>query len=519
SWNDLHDPLLMKDMQQAVERIMQAVSTGEKILIYGDYDVDGTTAVAIVYDFLSELHPAELLEYYIPNRYREGYGLSPQGVDYAVDNGFSLMILLDCGIKSVELIGKAKGKGTDSIICDHHFPGDQLPDAVAILNPKQPACNYPYNHLCGCGVGFKLIQAIAQKLGMHPEKYMPYLELVATAIAADIVPITGENRALAFLGINQVNTAPSTGIKALMDLSGSAQKVNISNLAFMIGPRINAAGRMDDAKKAVSLFIEKNTDKAKEIALVLQSDNTSRKEADALITAEALEHINNDQDYPHKKSTLVFSPSWHKGVIGIVASRLIDRFYRPTIVLTSSGDLLAGSARSIPGFNIHAALEKCSELLVSYGGHYFAAGMTLLPENLNAFRKRFESVVEDEMTDDMLIPELHIDGELALKDITPSFYNIISQMEPYGPDNPRPLFCIRNLNNAGCKIVKEEHVRFELSQDGLQISGIAFNMAESFRKLQNPSRLDVVCTLDENHYRGHTSIQLKIIDFDMAGKR
>jgi single-stranded-DNA-specific exonuclease len=354
---------------------------------------------------------------------------------------------------------------------------------------------------------------------MDPEKYMPYLELVATAIAADIVPITGENRALAFLGINQVNSAPSTGIKALMDLSGYAQKVNISNLAFMIGPRINAAGRMDDAKKAVSLFIEKNTDKAKEIALVLQSDNTSRKEADALITAEALEHINNDQDYPHKKSTLVFSPSWHKGVIGIVASRLIDRFYRPTIVLTSSGDLLAGSARSIPGFNIHAALEKCSELLVSYGGHYFAAGMTLLPENLDAFRKRFESVVEDEMTDDMLIPELHIDGELALKDITPSFYNIISQMEPFGPDNPRPLFCIRNLNNAGCKIVKEEHVRFELSQDGLQISGIAFNMAESFRKLQNPSRLDVVCTLDENNYRGHTSIQLKIIDFDIAGKR
>jgi single-stranded-DNA-specific exonuclease len=519
SWQDLHDPFMMKDMQRAVDRILAAMEAGEKILIYGDYDVDGTTAVAIVYDFLSALHPPELLEYYIPNRYREGYGLSSQGVEYAAVNGFSLIILLDCGIKSVDLIAQAKGRGTDSIICDHHFPGDQLPDAIAILNPKQPDCNYPYSHLCGCGVGFKLIQALSQMLGLPPEKFMPYLELVATAIAADIVPITGENRALAFMGLHQVNTSPSAGIKALIELSGSAQKINISNLAFMIGPRINAAGRMDDAKKAVSLFIEKNPEKAKSLALILQSDNTSRKEADAFITAEALDCISKDENYTHKKSTFVFSPNWHKGVIGIVASRLIDRFYRPTIVLTRSGELLAGSARSIPGFNIHAALEQCSKLLVSYGGHYFAAGMTLLPENLDAFCKQFESVVAAELTDDMLIPELLIDGALELKDITPSFYNIINQMEPFGPENPRPLFCIRNLKNVGCKIVKEEHVRFELSQEGFQISGIAFNMAENFRRLENPSLMDVVCTLDENHFRGQTSIQLKVVDFDVVGKR
>jgi single-stranded-DNA-specific exonuclease len=343
--------------------------------------------------------------------------------------------------------------------------------------------------------------------------------LVATAIAADIVPITGENRTLAFLGIKQVNTAPSTGIKALMELSKSEKQIHISNLAFMIGPRINAAGRMDDAKKAVSLFIEKDLEKARAIAGILQIDNTSRKEADASITIDALDKINHDPTYLSKKSTVVFSSTWHKGVIGIVASRLIDKFYRPTVVLTQSGELLAGSARSIPGFNIHNCLERCSDLLVSFGGHYFAAGMTLRPENLEAFCNRFESIAQQELTPDMLIPELTIDGELELGDISNSYFNIINQMEPFGPENPKPVFCIRNLTNLGCKIVKEDHVRFELGKDGFRINGIGFNMAELFKTLNEPKELDIICTLDENNYRGNTSIQLRVIDFDIAGKR
>jgi single-stranded-DNA-specific exonuclease len=519
SVSDLHDPFLMKDMLIAVKRILAAMEAREKILIYGDYDVDGTTSVAIVFDFLQQIYAPEMIEYYIPNRYREGYGLSAQGIDFAVKNGHKLMILLDCGIKSVDLIARARLQGIDTIICDHHFPGDSLPSAIAILNPKQKECTYPYSDLCGCGVGFKLIQAIAINQSLPQETYLTYLELVATAIAADIVPIAGENRTLAFLGIKQVNTAPSTGIKALMELSRTEKQIHISNLAFMIGPRINAAGRMDDAKKAVSLFIEKDLQKAREIAGMLQLDNTSRKEADASITIEALDKIQHDPTYHSKKSTVVFSSTWHKGVIGIVASRLIDKFYRPTVVLTQSGELLAGSARSIPGFNIHSCLERCSDLLVSFGGHYFAAGMTLKPENLEAFCNRFESIAQEELTSDMLIPELTIDGELELGDISNSYFNIINQMEPFGPENPKPVFCIRNLTNLGCKIVKEDHVRFELGKGGYRINGIGFNMAELFKALNEPNEMDIICTLDENNYRGNTSIQLRVMDFDIAGKR
>lgn len=519
SMDSLHDPYLMKGMDAAVGRILKAIQHKEKILIYGDYDVDGTTAVAIVYDFLRQIIDPELLEYYIPNRYREGYGLSQQGVAYASEHGYQLMILLDCGIKSTDLIASANSMGIDTIICDHHIPGETIPAAIAILNPKQQDCSYPYKDLCGCGVGFKLIQAVAQKMQMPASTYLAYLELVATAIAADIVPLTGENRTLAFLGIRQVNTAPSNGIKALMELSRQEKQVNISSLAFMIGPRINAAGRMDDAKKAVSLFIEKDMMKARELAEILQVDNSSRKEADAFITKEAIEKINADATFPSKKSTLVYSSTWHKGVIGIVASRLIDRFYRPTIVITQSGDLLAGSARSIPGLNIHTALEKCSDLLVSYGGHYFAAGMTLRPENLEAFTERFEAYAQEQLSAEMLIPQLWIDGEIELKDITGSFFNIIDQMEPFGPENHKPVFCIRNLKNTGCRIVKDEHVKFEVEKDGARIQGIGFNMAEAFRNLQEKHILDIVCTLDMNYYRGEASLQLRVLDFDTAGKR
>lgn len=515
----LHDPFLMKDMHLAVERIVDAIAEQEKILVYGDYDVDGTTAVAIMYDFLTKIYEKEQLEFYIPNRYREGYGLSRQGIDYAAENGFSLLITLDCGIKSVDLIAEARAMGIDTIVCDHHLPGAELPTAIAILNAKQQDCPYPYKELCGCGVGFKLIQAISSALGLEEEEYLPYLQLVATAIAADIVPITGENRILAYHGIKQVNANPSTGIKALIELSGSGKEITIGSLSFMIGPRINAAGRMDDAKKAVSLFIEKDPEQAKLLAAVLQTDNNSRREADAQITEEAIQMLLADPSLASRKSTVVFDAGWHKGVIGIVASRLLDKYYRPTIVITKSGDMLAGSARSIPGFNIHDGLEYCSDLLLGFGGHYFAAGMTLMPEQLANFQQRFEEIASAKLTEDQLVPEIVIDAVVTLHDLTPSFFRILQQMEPFGPDNMRPVFCLKNVKDAGCRIVKDEHLRFEVEQNGARITGIGFNMAERFRLLDDSSLLDIVFTLEENHFRGATTLQIKVIDFEVAGKK
>lgn len=519
SVSQLHDPFLMKDMQHAVTRIIKAIEAQEKILIYGDYDVDGTTSVAIVYDFLCTIYDKEKLDFYIPNRYKEGYGLSQMGINYAIDHEFKLLITLDCGIKSVDLIDIANQNNIDTIVCDHHLPGSTLPPAVAILNAKQFDCTYPYKDLCACGVGFKLIQALSITLSIDETHYLPYLEFVATAIAADIVPITGENRIMAFLGIKQANENPSTGIKALIDLSKVQQSLTVSSLAFMIGPRINAAGRMDDAKKAVSLFIEKDPEKAKALALLLQNDNTNRREADASITIEAIAQLEADTSLSSKKAIVVYDANWHKGVIGIVASRLLERYYKPTIVLTQSGSLIAGSARSIPGFNIHDGLEHCSDLLFGFGGHYFAAGMTLLPENLSAFKEKFEAIAANSLTEEQMIPELEIHAELALEDLTPSFYNILEQMEPFGPENPKPVFCIRNVNNTGCRIVKEEHVRFEVEKNGLKITGIGFGMAEKFNLLEQNSTLDIVFHLEENTFRDVTTLQLKVIDFDVAGKK
>ena len=516
---DMHDPSLMKDMGKAVVRILKAIEREEKILVYGDYDVDGTTAVAIVYDFLSKIYSSDNIEYYIPNRYREGYGLSKQGINYAEENNFSLLITLDCGIKSVDLVRLAKEKKIDTIICDHHLPGAEIPEALAVLNAKQMDCPYPYKELCGCGVGFKLIHALAKELNIDATEYMPYLELVATAIAADIVPIKGENRLLANYGVTQVNSHPSVGIKALIELSGIKKKITVSSLSFMIGPRINAAGRMDDAKKAVSLFIERDPERAKEIALLLQTDNTSRREADTQITEEALDMIMSDELLQHKKSTVLCKEEWHKGVIGIVASRLLEKYYRPTIVLTKSGDVLAGSARSIPGFNIHDALEQCSDLLIGFGGHYFAAGMTLFPENLSAFQERFEKIASATLSEDQLIPEILIDATIELKDITQSFYNILSQMEPFGPENPQPVFCVRNVRNTGTRIVKENHVRFEVEQNGYSITGIGFGLAEKLHRISSSDHLDIVFTLEENHFRDSVNLQMKVIDFDTAGVR
>jgi len=509
---EIHSPWLMKGMEVAVTRILEAIDKKEKILIYGDYDVDGTTAVAIVFDFIATFFENANLEYYIPNRYKEGYGLSKKGVDYAAENGFRLLITLDCGIKSSELILEAKNRGVDTIICDHHLPGKELPQAVAILNAKQNDCGYPYKELCGCGVGFKLIHAIALKKGFPENSYLKYLELVATAIAADIVPITGENRLLTFHGLKQVNASPSIGIKALIELSELKGPVNISSLGFMIGPRINAAGRMDDAKKAVALFIEKDPSKALYIASLLQTDNNHRKEADKEITKDAISMIEENPVESNKKSTVLYSPEWHKGVIGIVASRLLERFYKPTIIFTQSGDVVAGSARSIPGFNIHEGLEQCRELLIGFGGHYFAAGMTLLPENIEAFKNKFEKIVDDTLEPHHFIPVIHIDAEVLLSDLTPTFFNIMQQMEPFGPENAKPIFCATKLKNAGSRIVKENHVRFQVEQNGTMYNGIGFNLAEKYNEIADQSILDLVFTLEENTFNGQTSLQLKVID-------
>jgi single-stranded-DNA-specific exonuclease len=513
---DLHDPWLMKDMDKAVDRVLSAFEKGEKILVFGDYDVDGTTSVASVYQFIHNIYSDT--DFYIPHRYREGYGISKLGIDFAKENGFTLIISLDCGIKSVELITYAKTLGIDFIVCDHHLPDKELPPAVAILNAKQIDCPYPYKELCGCGVGFKLMMALSQKLGLPEESYLAYLDLVATAIAADIVPITGENRVLAFYGLKKVNENPCAGIKALMQLANIQKHMHISNLVFVIAPRVNAAGRMDDARKAVQLFVEQDPVQALAFAEMLHSDNTDRREADSSMTEEALAMIQNDPNAINRKTTVVFQEHWHKGVVGIVASRLIETHYRPTIVLTRSGEYIAGSARSVTGFNLYEAIHACREHLLGYGGHFAAAGMTLLPENVQAFSDAFEKEVTQLITDDLLIPEIIIDAEIGFEDIVPSFYSILTQMEPFGPENMRPVFIAKNVSDTGfSKIVKDLHIRFVLKQNNITLTGIGFNMAAKFPLLQHHKPLDIVFTIDENVWNGETNLQLKMIDLRQSG--
>ncbi len=513
----LHNPLLMKDMEKAIHRIVKAINENEKILVFGDYDVDGTTSVAMMYQFLLKIYTPSNLDYYIPHRYKEGYGISKSGIEFAKENGFGLIISLDCGIKSTELIGYAKTLGIDFIVCDHHLPDDILPDAIAILNPKQKDCPYPYKELCGCGVGFKLVTALAQYFNMEEEHYLVYLDLVATAIAADIVPMTGENRVLAFYGLQKINTLPNAGIKALIQLGGLQKKLSINNVVFVIAPRINAAGRMDDAKKAVQLFIEKDFEKALQLAEILHADNSDRKEADSSITGEALYIITNDETLRNKKTTVVYKEHWHKGVVGIVASRIIETYYRPTVVLTKSGDILSGSARSVPGFNLYEAIHACRNNLLGYGGHFAAAGLSLLPENLIAFTNAFEKVVAETIPPHLLIPEILIDAEIGFDEIKDSFYNIINQMEPFGPENMRPVFIAKNILDTGySKIVKELHIRFVVKQKGITLTGIGFNLAEKFTLLQMNKPLDIVFTLDENEWNGTRSLQLKVIDFNLS---
>jgi single-stranded-DNA-specific exonuclease len=514
---DLHDPFLMKDMEVAVTRILAAIENNEKILVFGDYDVDGTTSVACMYQFLQKIYIPQQVEFYIPHRYREGYGVSKMGIDFAKEHNFTLIISLDCGIKSTDLIAYARWLELDFIVCDHHLPDIELPPAIAILNPKQKDCNYPFKELCGCGVGFKLLTALSQRLGIDENNYLCYLDLVATAIAADIVPITGENRILAYHGLKKINEQPCAGIKALITLAGSKTNFSITNVVFIIAPRVNAAGRMDDARKAVMMFVEQDYDKALAYAGMLHTDNNDRKEADVSITEEALAMIDGDEIMINRKSTVVFKSHWHKGVVGIVASRLIEKYYRPTVVLTQSGDVVAGSARSVSGFNLYEAVHACREYLIGYGGHYAAAGLTMMPEKVDAFSNMFESVVESIIPPELLIPEIIIDTEILFKNVTKSLYNIITQMEPFGPENNRPVFIAKNVyDTTYSKIVKELHIRFVVKQDNIIFTGIGFNMAEKFHLLQYKKPMDIVFTLDENDWNGEKNLQLKIIDFRLS---
>jgi len=509
----LHDPFLMKDMDKAVARILSAIKNHEKILVLGDYDVDGTTSVAMMYKFLKKIYKEDKIDFYIPHRYREGYGVSKQGIEFAKENNFSLIISLDCGIKSIDLIEYACILGLDFIVCDHHLPDEKLPPAIAILNPKQIDCNYPFKELCGCGVGFKLITALSQKLGLPDSEYLCYLDLVVTAIAADIVPIVGENRVLAYYGLQKLNTTPCAGLKALMELSGIQKTFSINNVVFIIAPRVNAAGRMDDASKAVKMFIEDDLSKAKEYAEMLHSDNTDRKDADTAITDEALAMVLNDEVMIKRNSTVLFQSHWHKGVVGIVASRLIEKFYRPTVVLTGAGEIIGGSARSIPGFNLYEAIHACREHLLGYGGHFAAAGMTMNLENVVAFSEKFEEIVSSTIDPYLLIPEFCIDAEITFDEINKSFFKIITQMEPYGPGNMRPVFITKNVSNTPwSKIVKDQHIRFVVKKKDKTFTGIGFDLANKFSFLESKKPFDMIFTIDENEWNGETNLQLKVID-------
>lgn len=508
--NHLHDPFLMTDMEKAVLRIERAFANGERILIYGDYDVDGTTSVALVYSFFLKLYPN--LDYYIPDRYKEGYGISTQGIDYAADNGYSLIIALDCGIKSVDKIAYANTKGIDFIICDHHTPGDEIPDAVAVLDPKRIDCDYPYKELSGCGVGFKLIQAYAQKNDIPFEELYSYLELVAISIACDIVHITGENRVLAYYGLQKMNSDPCIGVKTLMKAAGRTENYSISDIVFTIGPRINAAGRIDDAKHAVALLIASSDEIATEKGLIINLKNIERKEHDLSITDAALSMIDGDPVMVNRKSTVVFNAEWHKGVIGIVASRLTEKYYRPTIVLTRSNGHVAGSARSVYGFDLYEALCGCSDLLIQFGGHKYAAGLTMAPENVEAFSQRFEEVVNATITDDLLIQEIRIDAELKLKQIEPKFFRILNQFAPFGPENMSPVFLTKNVYVSGnASLVGVNHIKMTVMEQGSPgFDCIAFNMGEHLLKISKGIPFDICYTIEENIWRERRTIQLNI---------
>jgi single-stranded-DNA-specific exonuclease len=509
---DLHNPFLMKDMEKAVERIELAIEKGENILVFGDYDVDGTTAVSLVSSYLKTYYPN--VATYIPDRYDEGYGISFKGIDFADDNDFSLIIALDCGIKSIDHIAYANEKNIDFIICDHHRPGNSLPEAVAVLDPKREDCNYPYDELCGCGIGFKLIQALGENRNQTIEDLAPYLDLVATAIAADIVPMTGENRILAYFGLQVINSDPRPGFKALIHQI-KKKTLDITDVVFIIAPRINAAGRIKHGNHAVELLTEFDFEQAQQFASEIEAYNSERKDLDKQITKEALGQIieNNEEK---RFTTVVFQEDWHKGVIGIVASRLIETYYRPTLVFTKSGDKYAASARSVKGFDVYNALEACSEHLEQFGGHMYAAGMTLLEENYLAFKNAFEKEVERTIHPDMLTPEIAIDAEINLSDITPKLTRILKQFEPFGPQNMTPVFVTRNVNDTGYAQrlgVDEEHLKLYVRQNNSEgMAAIGFGLGNKMDLIANKKPFDAVYCIDENEWNGKISVQLRLKD-------
>lgn len=509
----LHPFSLLKDISNACERINEAIIRKEKILIYGDYDVDGTTSVAILYQFLCSLYSKEKIDFYIPNRYTEGYGIGEKGISFAIEHNFNLVISVDCGIKSASLIQTALDEGIDFIICDHHLPDNEIPPAKAILNPKQHNCNYPYKDLCGCGVTYKLITALCKFYNLDEQNHLKYLDLVAIATAADIVSMTGENRALAYLGLKKINQNPSPAIKAICEISKASYPLTITDVVFILAPRINAAGRIDDSRKVVNLFNCNDYEEAKNIAALINNDNTYRKTIDKSITDEALQIIQSDERQISKKTSVVYNENWSKGVVGIVASRLTETYYRPTIVLTKSGEVIAGSARSVEGFNLYEAVHGCREHLLGYGGHFAAAGLTLLPEKIKEFAEKFEKIVSETIEPEMLIPKITIDSEISFRDITLRTYKVINRMEPFGPGNMKPVFIARKVVNGGfSKIVKEEHLKLHLIQEGIALSGIGFNLKEKADCVLSNSPVDIVFTLDENEWNGVKSIQLKVID-------
>ena len=512
SFDDLHDPFLMKDMNLAVSRIEKAIKDKENILVYGDYDVDGTTSVALLSSYLKTR--IDTVATYIPDRYDEGYGISYKGIDFADDNNFSLIIALDCGIKAIDKVAYAKEKGIDFIICDHHRPEKQLPDAVAVLDPKRDDCEYPFKELCGCGVGFKLITALASNQGQVVEDLVEYLDLVATAIGADIVPIVGENRALAYMGLQVINTNPRPGMKAII-AEVKKEELTITDVVFIIAPRINAAGRMKHGNHAVTLLTETDFNLATEYAIDIDQFNTDRRETDKRITQEALiQIIENDEQEGF--TTVVYDESWHKGVIGIVASRLIETYYRPTLVFTKSGDKLAASARSVKGFDVYNALEACSEHIEQFGGHKYAAGLTLLPENYEAFKTKFESVVKETIDPKLLIPELKVDLEIDLNQVDHKLYRIIRQFAPFGPSNMSPTFMTQGVKDTGwgkCVGEDDKHLRLTATQSfNDKMVCIGFGLGDKIDLIKNRKPFNIAYAVDENHWNGNVSLQLKLKD-------
>ena len=520
SITELHDPFLMKDMDRAVERLNDAILNNEKILLFGDYDVDGTTAVALMYSYLIKKYPA--IDFYIPDRYSEGYGVSFKGIDYASDNNFKLIISLDCGIKSMDKVAYAKEKNIDFIVCDHHTPGDELPDGI-ILDPKRKDCTYPYKELSGCGVGFKLLQGLIQKNGWNEEELFEYLDLLAISIGADIVPITGENRILCYYGLKKLNESPRLAFQELLKIAKKEFPINLTNVVFIIAPRINAAGRLRSGRHSVELMISNDISTVETIANEINNDNLERRDLDKLITQEALDLIENDRSYASKKSTVVFADAWHKGVVGIVASRLIEKHFRPTIVLTESNGLITGSARTVNDFDIHEALIQCEDLLEQFGGHKHAAGLSLLPENLVPFQDRFDEVVSSTIAISDQSPEEKIDIEIAFNEIftpeenrlkLPRLKRILNQLEPHGPGNMKPVFLSKNVYTTDIKILKEEHLKLSMTQPNsdIVIEGIGFNMVGKEEIVAHGLPYDIVYTLEVNSWNNRETLQLNIKD-------